>query len=519
MFSEAYCAAVNGIDGSIVRAECDVSHGLPGFQIVGYLSAEVKETRERVWAAIKNSGFFLRPEKILVNLSPADMRKDGTEYDLAVAAAVISSYGIIPNEYLKDKIFIGELTLDGRVLPVNGVLPMVYAAMQEGFSYAYVPVENLNEALAVKGIRVIPVTDIKNLIEITNDPEKYTARDLPDIPGITAHKRPSLDFKDVRGQEAARRAVEAAVSGMHNILMIGPPGSGKTMIAERIPGIMPVPDFDELMKISKVYSVTGLLSDDAPLITERPFRSPHHTITTAALIGGGIKPRPGEVSLASGGVLFLDELPEFSLSSIEVLRQPLEDGLAHISRNGGSYTYPADFQLVAAMNPCKCGYFPSRRCSCTPGSVRRYLNHVSRPLLDRIDICTETFQMDFKSIRDDPLDVPESSDEIRMRVEAVQEIQRERYKDEDFSYNSRLTPSSIKKYCALTPLASDYLSEVFDREFLTNRSYHKILKVARTIADMDGADKINEVHISEAVCYRSADRNYWNNPVLGGGAA
>lgn len=506
MFSEAYCVAVQGIEGHIIQVEADISDGLPCFSLVGFLSSEVKEARERVRIAIKNCGFRLPPKKITVNLSPADLRKDGTGYDLAIAMAIMAAFGYLSEEKLKKMILLGELSLDGQVKGITGVLPMVYAAYEQGIRQCVVPEDNASEASVVEGMKVAGVSCLQEAVallqenDVTDwDRNILLAKDLEsgEIP----------DFADVKGQAAVRRAVEVAVAGRHNLLMLGPPGSGKTMIAKRIPGIMPPLEFSEQMEISKVYSVAGLLDKEHPYVTSRPFRTPHHTVSQVALAGGGRYPRPGEVSLASGGVLFLDELPEFQRQTIEVLRQPLEDGYVTVSRLEGTCRYPARFQLVAAANPCPCGYYPDqKRCNCTPWQIKHYLGKISHPILDRIDICTETIPLKYREIEGKGNGGYESSRAIRDRIMAARKIQMERYRREGFLYNADLKPGKIEQYCVMEPDAKDYFQEMYEHLSFTARGYHKIIKVARSIADLEGKLRIQKRHISEAIGYRMFDK-------------
>ncbi len=510
MYSRTYSVAVQGIDGCMVQIEADISDGLPVFSLVGDLSTEAKEARERVRVALQNSGFRFPPRRVTVNLSPADIRKEGTGYDLAIAVSVLSAYGYISNNDLDKFIFIGELGLNGEIRPVNGVLPMVHTGMESGAGYCILANENLEEASVIQGIKVIgaeSLLEIRKILESDNiDSNVYHKKDK--------HQNKNTDFPDfseVRGQESARRAAEVAAAGMHNLLLVGPPGSGKSMIAGRISGILPSMTFEEQMEISRVYSVAGLLSGESPLVTKRPFRAPHHTATQKALVGGGMSPKPGEISLASGGVLFLDELPEFERNTLEVLRQPLEDGWVNVNRLHGSCRYPAHTLLMAAMNPCRCGWYPDRRkCSCTPGQIRKYLGRISGPLLDRIDICTETVALKYDHlIPEDKEKMPEDSEKIRKRVERAQKIQWLRYEGESFCHNSELTPQKIWQYCTMSKEASDYLKIIFAKMEFSARAYHKLLKVGRTIADLEGHDRIEKEHIAEAVFYRSIDRRYW----------
>lgn len=508
MYSETFSAAVCGIDGCVVHVEADISDGLPGLMLVGYLSSEVKEARERVRIALKNSGYRFPPKKITINLSPADIRKDGTAFDLSIAAAILAAFGYIDKDFLKQILFIGELSLDGKVKSVNGVLPRVYTAYENGFKYCIVPNDNVLEAGIVSKIGIIGISSLNEMLDIirNGELENFLSKTSFDFEG--ADNQPEVDFSDIKGQGGAKRAVEAAVSGMHNIALIGAPGTGKTMIAQCIPGIMPKLTFSERMEISKIYSVSGMLNKEMPVVLKRPFRAPHHTVTQTALAGGGRYPKPGEVSLASGGVLFLDELPEFQRQTLEVMRQPLEDGYVNVSRLEGSCRYPAKFQLTAALNPCKCGYYPDRRkCSCSQGQIRNYLGRISKPLLDRIDIFSETVILKYDEISSGTKS--ESSAEIRKRVENVHFIQKKRYKNDGILFNSQLQAGMIKKYCVMESEAKDFIEQTFDTLDFSARAYHKVLKTARTIADMEESDKIKREHISEALCYRTVDKKYW----------
>ena len=509
MFQKVMSAGLWGIDGFLVSVEADIHDGLPGFAMTGNLSQETKEAQERVRVALKNGELSLPPKKITVNLSPADVRKDGTAYDLAVAAAVLGASGLIQAEELKGAMLIGELGLDGRVKPVRGVLSLVCAAREGKLTRCFLPRENALEGSMVEGVEIVPVESLKELVAILRGEQGAKRLEQDPLLFFKEQEKPyEVDFSLLNGQPLLRRATEVAVAGRHNILYIGPAGAGKTMAAKRIPTIMPLMSREESIRTSKIYSVCGLLPADAPLLTRRPFRSPHHTITATALAGGGTVPKPGEISLASGGVLFLDELPEFSGKAIEILRQPLEDRAVTVSRLYGSYTFPADTMVAAAMNPCPCGFYPDRRrCTCTSWQIKRYIGKISRPILDRIDITVEASPVTFADSRGQGAN--ESSAKIRERVHKVQQLQRERFAGKGILSNGEMRAKEIEQYCRLKGPEEAYLEQVYQKMELSVRGCHKILKVARTIADLDGKEEIGQSHLYEAVGYRSLEEKYW----------
>ena len=484
--------------------ETDAGDGLPYFEMSGYLASQVRESKDRVRVAIKNSGIELRPERIVVNISPADVRKAGTGFDLPIAVGILAANGIIDSSNLKNTVVLGELSLDGKVNGVKGVMPSVMAAVERGFTSCIIPACNSNEGSMIDGINVYGVESLRQLIDFLNGNTDMQALTYQGI-AVSEHNGYQIDFADIKGQMAAKRASMIAAAGMHNILYVGPPGSGKTMMAKRMPTIMPALESDEIMELTKIYSVAGCLNDGI-LMNERPFRAPHHSVTRAGLLGGGSVPRPGEITLATKGVLFLDELTEFPQAILESLRQPLEDRKIRIVRAAAEYIYPADFMLVAAMNPCKCGYYPDRtRCFCTEHDILRYMGRISQPIWDRFDLNVKVNKVEFSMLSQDEEDNDSqmTSEQMRSFIGRARDIQKDRFRNDNIHFNSQMSSRQVKKYCGLGNREKDIMEKAYCTFNMTARGYEKVLKTARTIADMEGEENIAVSHLSEAISYRN----------------
>lgn len=514
MLSTITSGAVYGVHSHLVQVEVDISQGLPCFQIVGLPGSEVREARERVKVALKNVGIKLPPMCINVNLSPADLPKNGTMFDLPVAVGIMIALGKLEQEAVEGTLLLGELGLSGELKPVRGVLPIAREAVLRGVRRCFLPVGNAWEAALIPEMESVGVRDVREALALLAG-EEVPVREAdgdescPDAGDKPEAKEEQLDFSQINGQQGLKRAAEVAAAGFHNLLIIGAPGSGKTMLARRIPSILPPLTGEESLEVSTIYSICGLLQSAGSLRTTRPFLNPHHTITGQALAGGGRIPMPGVISLAHRGVLFLDELPEFKRETLDILRQPLEDKRVQIARSSGSYVYPADFMLVGAMNPCPCGFYPDReRCRCTPFEVKRYLNRVSGPILDRMDICVEAMPMVFSDMTSGR--VEESSGQIRERVMSARKRQENRFAGTGLHFNADMGAGEVKRYCVLGERELRYMERMFTALQLSARAYHRILKVARTIADLDGSEQIGEIHLAEAICYRQSDHKYWN---------
>lgn len=511
MFCKITSCGLRGVEGYPVSVETDIRDGLPSMNLIGNLSKEVWEAQDRVKTALKNSGFRLPPKKITVNLSPADVRKEGTGYDLAIACAVLCCLGEMDEAALQSDILIGELGLGGEVKPVSGVLPRVYAAAEAGMKRFFLPQDNLLEGTAVQGIEIVGIESLSQLVRMMERPDAIRGSFFDGSMFQTAEQESGEgmpDFSELSGQTAVKRACQVSAAGRHNILYLGPAGTGKTMAAKRLSTILPPITLKESIEVSKIYSICGLLEKDRPLITKRPYRSPHHSITAQALVGGGRTPKPGEISLSCHGVLFLDELAEFSPKLLDLLRQPMEDRAVTVARLNGSVRFPADTVIAAAMNPCKCGHYPDRnRCTCTQTQIRSYLGRISGPFLDRFDIGVEVPLLPYEELRSQRS--KETSRSMRARVQEAQERQSERFLGRKLHFNSRMGKKEIEEFCGLSRKDEDFLKKIYKTYGFSARAYEKILRTARTAADLDGARGIQREHLSEAVFYRCFEKKYW----------